>query len=159
MLRGLEAYDCGLRSLAAIAELTNLRRVDLSRNALTAIDALEGNALLRVLVLEDNELTSVTPLRDCKQIDRLSLAGNTGLAEVNGLRVTAKENCAADRVALLRVCIKLEDQVGAAKACFVGCWMLLWCIVHRFSVLLFIVLLFVVYRYSALLFNVLCLLF
>ena len=70
---GRELTDPGL---SALAGMTDLRRLDLSDNALTDVSALAGLSMLESLDLSGNAVSDLAPLAALTELRRLDLAGN-----------------------------------------------------------------------------------
>ena len=66
----------GDAGLSALAGRTELRRLDLSGNALKDISALSGLSALESLDLSDNEVSDLAPLAGLTELRRLDLSGN-----------------------------------------------------------------------------------
>ncbi len=70
---GQELGDAGL---IAVSGMTDLRRLDLSGNALTDVSALAGLGMLESLDLSGNAISNLAPLAELTELRRLDLAGN-----------------------------------------------------------------------------------
>ena len=68
--------DLGDAELVALAVREDLRRLDLSGNALTDLSSLTRFHTLRSLDLSDNAISNLAPLRGLTELRRLDLAGN-----------------------------------------------------------------------------------
>ena len=77
----------GDAGLSALAGRTELRRLDLSGNALEDISALSGLQALESLDLSDNEVSDLAPLAGLTELRRLDLSGNRidELWQISGL--------------------------------------------------------------------------
>ena len=86
-VRGLTRLDLGsntIRNLEPLSAMTTLKELDLQHNAVIALDALQPLSNLERLNVSFNSLTSLASLSDCRKLTWLE-AGSNKISDVQGL--------------------------------------------------------------------------
>ena len=116
-VRGLTRLDLGnntIRNLEPLSEMTTLKELDLQHNAVTVLDALVPLSNLERLNVAYNSLTTLAPLADCRKLTWLE-AGSNAIADVQGLdQLTVLEYLSLEYnkltdISLLSACTELTE--------------------------------------------------